>query len=470
MSRRWGRLDPKSGDRLELRVVDAPLARALFHGIPAARLLARTRPASSDTAAAAAFDAHLKSLLGVTHERVKRAMARHARVALDEGPLRASESTVAVLAWAVASAPETDASLAEIAPAGGEPSVCDEGVVAECAAYDERLADRAADRRAPAFEACVRLSTRAVLGPLPWDRVRAVLEQLERSGLGVRLLGEVPATIFPRRVDDEIAAGDRRMTALDRAPLDIVLAKDPRELAATLGRVDARVDARADGRIDARTEGRTDARTDHAAEADGDGARLATFLADLSRLLVHEGTLVAALLGPDPQDVSEANHSAPAGPTEWTASTAAALANALERGATTIPRVRAAAVRGGEAALDALGAEMLDVGVHASASAAFAEILSGSRRPRDVLRLVTYFAIAPDPVPAARALGACVAAELPRVLGAWLDAMLPRDDEDAPESSAARVTACIASLKPYPQLYRAVSPLLARLDVVPISR
>src|SRR5580704_5437769 len=103
MSRRWGRLDPKSGDRLELRVVDAPLARALFHGIPAARLLARTRPASSDTAAAAAFDAHLKSLLGATHERVKRAMARHARVALDEGPLRASESTVAVLAWAVAS-------------------------------------------------------------------------------------------------------------------------------------------------------------------------------------------------------------------------------------------------------------------------------------------------------------------------------------------------------------------------------
>jgi hypothetical protein len=455
-------LDPKSGDRLELRVVDAPLARALFHGIPAARLLARTRPASSDTAAAAAFDAHLKSLLGVTHERVKRAMARHARVALDEGPLRASESTVAVLAWAVASAPETDASLAEIAPAGGEPSVCDEGVVAECAAYDERLADRAADRRAPAFEACVRLTTRAVLGPLPWDRVRAVLEQLERSGLGVRLLGEAPATIFPRRVDDEIAASDRRMTALDRAPLDTVLAKDPRELAATLGRVDARVDARADARMDPRA--------DHAAEVDGDGARLATFLADLSLLLVHEGTLVAALLAPDPQDAAEADHSAPAGPTEWTASTAAALANALERGATTLPRVRAAAVRGGEAALDAIGAEMLDVGLHASASAAFAEILSGSRRPRDVLRLVTYFAIAPDPVPAARALGACVAAELPRVLGAWLDAMLPHDDEDAPESSAARVTACIASLKPYPQLYRAVSPLLARLDVVPISR
>ena len=56
------------------------------------------------------------------------------------------------------------------------------------------------------------------------------------------------------------------------------------------------------------------------------------------------------------------------------------------------------------------------------------------------------------------------------MLGAWLDAMLPQDGEDAPESSAARVTACIASLKPYPQLYRAVRPLLTRLDVQPASR
>ena len=165
--------------------------------------------------------------------------------------------------------------------------------------------------------------------------------------------------------------------------------------------------------------------------------------------------MVAALLAPEPPDADDAEDAAPALiPTEWTATTAAALADALESGATTFPRVRAAAVRGGEAALDAIGAEMLDVGVHASASAAFAEILSGSGRPRDVLRLVTYFAIAPDPVPAARALGACAAAELPRVLGAWLDAMLPQDGDDAHESSAARVTACIASLKPYPQLYQ----------------
>jgi hypothetical protein len=436
MSRRWGRLVPRSGDRLELRVVDAPLARALYHGIPAARLLARARPAQDDGDAAASWEAHLRTLLGGSYERVKRAKARHDRVALDEGPLRASEATLAVLAWAVACAPETDASLAEIAPAAGEMPSCDGAVLAECAAYDERLADRAADKRAPAFEACVRLATRAVLGPLSWNRVRTIAIQLERAEMGVRLLGDAPTSIFPRRVDDEIAAGDRRMTAVDREPLDALVAKDPRVLAATIGRMD---------------------------QAAGEGVQLDTFLADLARLLEHEGTMVAALLAPEPPEAEDDPGVPSSMPTEWTASTTAALAAALESGATTFPRVRAAAVRGGEAALDAIGAEMLDVGIHASASAAFAEILSHSDRPRDVLRLVTYFAIAPDPVPAARALGACAAVELPRVLGAWLDAMLPQDGEDGAESSAARVTACIASLKPYPQLYQAVRPLLARI-------
>jgi hypothetical protein len=180
--------------------------------------------------------------------------------------------------------------------------------------------------------------------------------------------------------------------------------------------------------------------------------------------------MVVALSTPEPRDGKDARDTEPSFfPTDWTASTAAVLADAFERGVMTFPRVRAAAVRGGEAALDAIGAEMLDVSGHAFASAAFAEILSHSGRPRDVLRLVTYFAIAPDPVPAARALGACWAAELPRVLSAWLNAMLPQDGDDALESSAARVTACIASLKPYPQLYQAVRPLLARLDVEPAS-
>ena len=204
------------------------------------------------------------------------------------------------------------------------------------------------------------------------------------------------------------------MTALDRVALDALVAKDPRQMATTIGRM---------------------------AQPADEGDQLATFLADLARLLEHEGSAVAALLAPEPPEAEDALAATPAlNLTEWTATTAAALANALERGATTFPRVRAAAVRGGTAALDAIGAEMLDVGLHAAASAAFAEILSGSGRPRDVLRLVTYFAIAPDPVPAARALGACAAAELPRVLGAWLDAMLPQDGEDAEESSAARVS------------------------------
>jgi hypothetical protein len=444
MSRRWGRLEPRSGDRLEFRVVDASLARALYDGIPAARLLARARPVREDGEAASAWDARLAALLGSSYDRVKRATGRHARVAVDEGPLRANEATVALLAWAVACAPDTDGSLAEIVPAAGEPSTCDDKVMAVCATYDERLANRDADKRAPAFEACVRLATRAVLGPLPWDRVRAIATQLESEPFGVRLLGDVPASIFPRGVDDEIASGDRRMTALDRVALDALVAENPRQPAATIGRPDA---------------------------AAGEGAPLATFLGNLARLLEHDGTIVVALLAPDPLDVEDAGDAAPVlNPTEWTASTAAALANALEQGATTFPRVRAAAVRGGEAALDAIGAEMLDVGVHAAASAAFAEILSGSGRPRDVLRLVTYFAIAPDPVPAARALDACRAAELPRVLGAWLDAMLPQDGDDAEETSAARVTACIASLKPYPQLYSAVRPLLRRLDGQPHSR
>jgi hypothetical protein len=437
-------LEPKLGDRLELRVVDESLARALYQGIPAARLLARTRPAAEGADAVRSWEGHLKTLLGPTHERARRALARHARVAEGERPLPADDATIAVLSWAVASAQDADASLAEVAPAAGDPSTCDAAVLAACAAYDERLADQQADRRAPAFEACVRLATRATIGPLAWERVLAMTAQLERLELGVALLGETPATIFPRRVDDEIATGDRRMTALDRLPLDTLVAKDPRKLGSTISR---------------------------GGGTTGEGAQLATFVADLGRLLVHPGTVVAALLAPAPEAADEEDEDAPSWiPAEWTPSTAAVLADALERGATTVPRVRAAAVRGGEAALDAIGAEMLLVGVHASASAAFADILSRSGRPRDVLRLVTYFAIAPDPVPAARALGACAAVELPRVLGAWLDAMLPHDAaDDAHDTSAARVTACIASLKPYPQLYRAVRPILARLDLAPIS-
>ncbi len=436
------RLELRVGDRVEFLVVDSSLARAFFHGIPAARLLARARPAGGHADADATWDAHLRKLLGEspTYDAVKRAAARHARVALDEGPLEASEATIAVLVWAVASQPDEDASLAEIATPAGEPSACDGEVLRACARYDERLAAQAADKRAPAFEVCVRLAALGSLRPRPAEWVRGMAAQLERAEIGVRLLGEAPSSIFPRRVDDEIAPSDRRMTAIDRAPLDALVALDPRQLGSAIGRMDQ--------------------------ASPGAGAELATFLADMAHLLAHEGTVVAALTSPDPDDAGvDEPEGAPASwlPTEWTASTVAALAEALEHGRTTFPHVRAAAARGGEAALDAIGAEMLRIGGHAMASAAFAEILSRSDRPRDVLRLVTYFAIAPDPVSAARALSACTAVELPRVLGAWLDAMLPRDGDEPPESSASRVTACIASLKPYPQLYGAVRPLLTRL-------
>ena len=150
-------------------------------------------------------------------------------------------------------------------------------------------------------------------------------------------------------------------------------------------------------------------------------------------------------------------------PTDWSSLEASsALADAVERGATTIPRLRGLVARGGEPALDAIGAEMLRVAAHPFASSVLAELLARSGRPRDVIRLVTYFAIAPEPTAAARALSACGAPELPSVLRAWLEAMLPSDGGVAPfgenpeTSSAARLTACVASLSPYPRLYGAV--------------
>jgi len=443
VGRPWAGLEPRAGDRVELRVVDAPLARALFHGIPAARLLARARLASDERDAGARWDERMRMLLSAgspAYDGVGRAVARHARVAVDEGPLDATDATIAVLVWAVACDPDADGSLAEIAPTAGHIASCHEHVLWACAAYEERLASRSADKRAPAFEACARLATRGSLGPLPWERLRAIAAQLARAEIGVSLFGDASSSIFPRRVDYEIAPSDRRMAVIDRSPLDVLVAIDPRRLGPAVWRTEQ--------------------------AAGGESVQLATFLADLGRLLGHEGTLVVALSTLEPPDDQPIGDEGPAPswvPTEWTASTAADMADALERGALTFPRVRAAVSRGGQAALDAIGAEMLRIETHAFASSAFADVLARSARPRDVLRLVTYFAIAPDPASAARALGACTASELPRVLGAWLEALLPQDGDDAPESSAARVSACVASLKPYPQLYHAMRPLLSRL-------
>ena len=123
-----------------------------------------------------------------------------------------------------------------------------------------------------------------------------------------------------------------------------------------------------------------------------------------------------------------------------------------------------------------VGTEMLRVEDHPFASAAFADILARSGRQRDVMRLVTYFAIAPDPNSAARSLHICTSADLPGLLRGWLEAMLPSDGGpastrgDPATSSGARLAACVAALEPYPRLYEAVQPLLARLSEIPHAR
>jgi len=128
---------------------------------------------------------------------------------------------------------------------------------------------------------------------------------------------------------------------------------------------------------------------------------------------------------------------------------ASRLAAALERGATTAPRARSVILRGGDPALDAIGAEMLDAAAHPFASAVFADILGRASRERDVVRLVSYFAIAPDVATAAHALATSTAPEVPSMLRAWLESILPAD-----------VPRCVAALAPYPHLYAAVKPLL----------
>ena len=102
------------------------------------------------------------------------------------------------------------------------------------------------------------------------------------------------------------------------------------------------------------------------------------------------------------------------------------------------------------------------------ASQAFAEILARGARARDVTRLITYFAISPDPSLAARTLAACAAPELPSMLRSWLESMLPQDGSSVPRrtdpsSSAARLSAYVAALRPHRALFGAVRPLLDRI-------
>ena len=466
-----GTLELRAGARVELIVADGSLARALFEGVPVARILSRARLASDERDAASSpsgraesptssWDALMQRLLGNSVEakqRVKRAVARHQRVAVDEGALHATDATLAPLVFAVASTDDGDASLAEMFPPHAARSVaCDAMVAQACAVFDPRLRTENADLRTPMFEACVRLAARVAIGPFAWERLRAAAEKLSGPELALTLLRPATGSLFPRNFEDHGDKSERHMALLDRVELDALVAQDPRQLASKIARLDA--DAAA------------------ATGAKGTRDQLDTLVADLAWLLSHEGALVLAIVPfePSPDDAIPAGHASMPSwtPHDWSSPDAASrLADALEKGATTIPRVRAVVLGGGEPALDSVGAEMLHAALHPFASAAFAEILARSSRPRDVIRLVTYFAIAPDPALAARALSACSAPELPRVLSAWLESMLPtgasdHDDEPEPES-AARVTACIASLSPYPHLHRAVRPLLARVSDAP---
>jgi hypothetical protein len=297
------------------------------------------------------------------------------------------------------------------------------------------------------------------VGPFPWDYLREAAEELHGAELAFTLLRPLSGSLFPPRMDEDLLAGSRRMIQLDRAELDALVAKDPRELAPVLSRAE---------------RARTSSMTLH----------LDSLIADLTALLSHPGALVLAIPPLDkfePVEVSARASQLQPGeprpswlPHDWSTPDAApSVAEALERNTASAARVRAVVLSGGEPALDAIGGEMLHVSAHPYASAVFAEILARSGRARDVMRLVTYFAVAPDPSAAARALSVCNAPELPRVLSAWLEAMLPADGEMAPQgddpetSSAARLTACVASLAPYPHLYRAVRPLLSRVSEAP---
>lgn len=450
----------RTADRAEWLVADVSLSRALFSGVPVARLLARTRLASDEADLSSAplgaepysrWDALMKSLLGksaATFERTKRQVARQARAASDEGPLPATPGVVALLAYACAAAADPDASMAEAFANADEGGRLDPHVATAVAEYEPRVLLRLSDPRAALFEACVRLTALGSAGPWPVDRLMHAARQLASSDARLTLVRRSDEPLYPRDLETEIPAGDRRMIRLVRSELDALVERDPRELAAIVAR--------------------TAPESAHEVHVD-------SLIAHLARLLEHAGALVLAapLLEPDsPNEVTgtTATRTPSWLPSDWSSGDAsAAMADAFERGATTQPRIRAAVERGGDAALDAIGAEMLRVGAHPFASAAFAELLARSGRTRDIARLVTYFAVAPDPAPAARALALCASAEVPGMLTAWLEAMLPHDGAQAPQgadpdtSSGARLVACIGSLAPYPHLYRAVRPLLSRV-------
>ncbi len=401
-----------------LTLVDLAFARAFWEGVPAARLLARIRlhrdehdlvdldaRASGVDFADGTWDMALARILGASPaalERIKRHVARHARAATDEGPLPASDAAIAALMFAALASHDDEASPAEGA---GERGPVDEPVVRGCALLDDRLGREGADLRAPVFEACLELATRASAGEQPLGALRSALDAL----------GDAPAVVpssaplYPWG-EREVPVEDRRVCLLERSDLERVLFA-----------------------LDRRST-----------------QQVTTMLTEASALAAKQGSIVLVA-----KREARSQHEVPRlPPASWlpvdpgAPDASKALAAALERGATTAPRVRALLLRGGDAALDAAGREMLRVGEHPFASAVFAEVLAGVSRERDMVRLVSYFAIAPDPASAARALSVSTARELPTLLRNWLESM-----------PAETLVSCLAALRPYPHLYEAVSTL-----------
>lgn len=410
----------REDDEVEVAVVDLGLARALWEGIPIGRLLARIRlqrderdlveeaDRASGLELGASWDMILARLLAaapMSLDRVKRAVARHARAASDEGPLAASDAAVAALMYALL-ASDADASGAE-AVASLKP--IDEFIAAACAKLDERIA-QPIGLCAAAFEACLELARVAIGGPFPLASFDVTASTM---------------TLYPWfDGDKEIAPADRRAVLLDRET------KFAPDVAPTLTTVLAK--------------------------------RGAILLLLVREPRSQRGTMPS--LPPNSWVPADADAS----------TNAAGLAAAIERGSVTAPRARAILAGGGDAARDAIGKEMLEVSAHPFASAVFAEILAPLARERDVVRLVSYFAIAPDPSAAAHALDLCSARDVVgTVLRTWLETMLPQDGAvaepgtDPDTSTSARVAECIAALRPYPSLYSMVRPLLRRLSEAP---
>jgi hypothetical protein len=460
-------------DEVELTVVDVGVARALWEGVPIGRLLARIRlhrderdlvdldlRASGVEIPDASWDIQLARLVATAPaslDRVKRAVARHTRAASDEGPLAAGDAAIAALIHALLSASDADASLAE---GVAEALAIEDPVRVACARYDERLG-RTSDRRAAPFEACLELAKRAATPAWPLDALGSVLGVLAAvlaaaaDDKSYPKLDDVPpllmpstAMLYPWGEGAEVPVSDRRVCLLDRARIERIMLLPERDRAALVARAAPRYP----------------------------NLPIAKIVADVSAVIAKHGALLLVATREPRSQREPARVPAPS----WqpanvdATSTALALASALEGGSITAPRARSILIRGGDLALDALGKEMLNVKTHPFASAVFAELLAPFARERDVVRLVTYFAIAPDPAPAAHALNLCNAREVVKtVLKAWLETMLPADGANAepgsdPETSAsARIALCIAALKPYAGLYDVVKPLLSRLSELP---